>query len=198
MAVLNDKALEWVRRQMQQINKLLIDRGWNRQLVFDPLPDTLEEMSYAIEVWFNQRQMSGFIGQMYGYGAPAFPFHEYMLNQMLQVIQTVAEWDADKDGYKQQMLLYTDLSFAPSIRLVDSGRFNKTGMHTLRHDYDPDFGPLAQNDARETVRRYWRLGGPVQLLTWELLTDDFGRPVGAPRPYRYYTENGQTVKEQWL
>jgi hypothetical protein len=38
----------------------------------------------------------------------------------------------------------------------------------------------------------------VQLLTWEILEDDFGRPFGPPRPYRYFTENGATVKERWL
>jgi len=42
------------------------------------------------------------------------------------------------------------------------------------------------------------LGGPVQLLTWEILVDDFGRPWGPPRPYRYFTDNGDTVKERWL
>lgn len=198
MATLNDKALEWVRRQMGQINKLLQDRGWDPALIFEPLPDTLEDMFYAIQVWFNQRQMSATVRQWYGYGAPPFPIHEMALQQMLDVIQTVSEWDADKHAYKRQMLMYTDLAFMPNIRLVDSGRFSKTGMHTLRHEYDPDFGPLAQNDARETVRRYWRLAGPVQLLTWEILVDDFGRPYGPPRPYCYYTENGVTVKERWL
>lgn len=198
MAVLNNKALEWVRRQMGQINKLLKDRGWDPALIFDPLPETLEDMYYAISVWFNQRQMSATVRQWYGYGAPPFPIHEMVLQQMLQIIQTVASWDADKHAFKRQMLMYTELAFQPNIRLVDSGRFSKTGMHTLRHEYDPDFGPLAQSDARETLRRYWRFAGPVQFLTWEILLDDFGRPYGAPRPYRYYTENGDTVKERWL
>jgi spore cortex formation protein SpoVR/YcgB (stage V sporulation) len=198
MAILNDKALEWVRRQMGQINKILRDRGWDRALIFDPIPETLEDMFYAIQVWFNQRQMSQTMATWYGYGAPPFPIHEQVLQQMLEIIQTVGEWDADKHAYKRQMLMYTDLSFFPNIRLVDSGRFSKAGMHTLRHEYDPDFGPLAQSDARETLRRFWRFCGPTQLLTWEILTDDFGRPFGPPRPYRYYTENGVTVKERWL
>jgi len=198
MAILNNKALEWVRRQMGQINKTLRDRGWDPALIFDPIPETLEDMFYAIQVWYNQRQMSETVRQWYGYGAPPFPIHEMVLQQMLEIIQTVGEWDADKHAYKRQMLMYTDLSFMPNIRLVDSGRFSKAGMHTLRHEYDPDFGPLAQSDARETLRRYWRFSGPTQFLTWEILVDDFGRPYGGPRPYRYYTENGVTVKERWL
>jgi spore cortex formation protein SpoVR/YcgB (stage V sporulation) len=197
-AVLNDKALEWVRRQMGQINKTLRDRGWDPALIFDPLPETLEDMYYAITVWYQQRQMSAQIRQWWGYGAPPFPIHEMVLEQMIQIIQTVAEWDADKHAFKRQMTMYTDLSFMPNLRLVDSGRFSKTGMYTIRHEYDPDFGPLAQNDARETLRRFWRFGGPVQLLTWEILVDDFGRPWGGPRPYRYFTDNGTTVKERWL
>ena len=52
--------------------------------------------------------------------------------------------------------------------------------------------------ARETLRRYWRFSGPTQFLTWEILMDDFGRPYGGPRPYRYFTENGVMVKERWL
>jgi spore cortex formation protein SpoVR/YcgB (stage V sporulation) len=198
MKVINDKTLEWVRRSMAQMNKLLKERGWDPSLIFDPLPETLEDMYMAIQIWLNQRQMSGWIGQWYGYGAPGFPIHEYWLQQMLNVIQTVAEWDADKHAFKRQMLHYTEMSWLPNIRLVDSGRFSKAGMYTLRHEYDPDFGPLAQNDARETLRRFWRFGGPTQFLTWELLTDAFGRPWGPPRPYRYFTENGSTVKERWL
>jgi spore cortex formation protein SpoVR/YcgB (stage V sporulation) len=198
MAILNDKALEWVRRQMGQINKLLRDRGWDPGLIFDPIPETLEDMYSAITVWYQQRQMSGMMRGWFGYGAPPFPIHEMVLEQMLQIVQTVAEWDTDKHAYKRQMIMYTDLSFMPNLRLIDSGRFSKAGMYTLRHEYDQDFGPLAQNDARETLRRFWRLGGPVQLLTWEILVDDFGRPWGPPRPYRYFTDNGDTVKERWL
>jgi spore cortex formation protein SpoVR/YcgB (stage V sporulation) len=198
MAILNDKALEWVRRQMGQINKLLRDRGWDPALIFDPIPETLEDMYSAITVWYQQRQMSGMMRGWFGYGAPPFPIHEMVLEQMLQIVQTVAEWDTDKHAYKRQMIMYTDLSFMPNLRLIDSGRFSKAGMYTLRHEYDQDFGPLAQNDARETLRRFWRLGGPVQLLTWEILVDDFGRPWGPPRPYRYFTDNGDTVKERWL
>ncbi len=198
MKTVNDKTLSWVKRTMAQINKLLKEKGWARSLIFDPLPETLEDMYNAIQVWLNQKQMSGWLGQWYGFGAPAFPIHEYWLQQMLEIIQTVAEWDADKHAFKRQMLFYTEMAWAPNIRLVDSGRFSKTGMYTLRHEYDPDFGPLAQNDARETLRRHWRFGGPIQLLTWEILTDYFGRPWGAPRPYRYFTENGITVKERWL
>jgi spore cortex formation protein SpoVR/YcgB (stage V sporulation) len=198
MAILNDKALEWVRRQMGQINKLLQSKGWDPALIFDPLPETLEDMYYAITVWYQQRQMSGMMRGWFGYGAPPFPIHEMVLEQMLQIVQTVAEYDTDKHAYKRQMIMYTDLSFMPNLRLIDSGRFSKAGMYTIRHEYDQDFGPLAQNDARETLRRFWRLGGPVQLLTWEILVDDFGRPWGPPRPYRYFTDNGDTVKERWL
>jgi spore cortex formation protein SpoVR/YcgB (stage V sporulation) len=130
MAELNKKALEWVRRQMGQINKLLRDRGWDPALIFDPVPETLEDMHYVISIWYNQRQMSAQVRQWMGFGSPPFPIHEYVLEQMIQVIQTVAEWDADKHAYKRQMLMYTDLSFFPNIRIVDSGRFSKAGMYT--------------------------------------------------------------------
>jgi spore cortex formation protein SpoVR/YcgB (stage V sporulation) len=197
MQKLNKKALDWVRRMMAQVNLILREKGWDPSLTFDPLPDTLEDMYMVISIWMNQIEMSQqFRG--WGFGAPTFPVHPMALQQMLQIIQTVASWDADKHAFKRQMIMYTDMSFLPDIRIVDSGRFSKAGMYTLRHEYDPDFGPLAQSDARETLRRFWRLAGPVQLLTWEILTDSFGRPVGPPRPYRYFTDNGITVKERWL
>src|SRR5262249_31144124 len=156
MAKLTKKALSWVRRMMAQINRVLQQKGWNSSLIFDPLPETLEDMYLAIQTWFSQAQMSEWIGPWFGYGGPAFPIHPFVLQQMLQIIETVASWDQDKHAFRRQMLLSTDLSFLPNIRLVDTGRFSKTGVWTLRHEYDPDFGPLAQSDCRETLRRFWR------------------------------------------
>ena len=65
--------------------------------------------------------------------------------------------------------------------------------------YNPDFGPLLQSECRETIR-YFRLlcGGPVRLLTMEQREDRFGRPLGDPVPYVYFTEDGDTVKEWFV
>ena len=123
----------------------------------------------------------------------------WMLYQMQQIIQTVAAYDQDKHGFKRSMTLRTGLQALPNIKIVDTGRHNNAQMWTLRHEYDPDFGPLKQGYARETLRLFWRLcGDKVRLITMEILTDSYGRPWGPPRPYQYSTDNGKTVKERWL
>ncbi len=198
MAVLNDKALEWVRRTMAQINRHLERLHWDDAVIFDPPPETLEDMHYAISVWLGQADMSTSVRMWYGFGAPPFPVSKTTLGHMLSIVETVAAWDMDKHAFKRQMLNATNLAYIPNISLVDSGRYSKTGFHTLRHELDPEFGPLAQSDARKTLLRAFRFAGPIQLLTWEIHVDDFGRPFGGPRPHRYFTDNGKTVKETRL
>jgi spore cortex formation protein SpoVR/YcgB (stage V sporulation) len=197
---LHSKTLGWVKKMIMVINKTLKDVRWDPALIFEGarFPQTLEEMYQVISLWMNQLQTSQWVGQYFGYGAPPFPVSQVTLYQMLQIIQTVASYDADKDEFKRQMLLRTSLFALPNIKNVDTGRENKEGRWTLRHEYDPDFGPLKQGHARETLRFHWRFSGPVRLLTMEILTDSYGRPWGPPRPYQYFTDNGKTVKERWL
>jgi hypothetical protein len=159
---------------------------------------TLEQYMEVISTWLNQVQLADWIG-FFGYGAPKFPVSQPMMYQMMQIIQTVAAYDEDKDAFKRSMLLRTGLQALPNIKIVDTGRYNNAQMWTLRHEFDPDFGPLKQGYARETLRLFWRLcGDKVRLITMEILTDSYGRPWGPPRPYQYSTEDGITVKERWL
>lgn len=197
---LHKKALGWVKKQIMMINKILKEVRWDPNLIFEGsrFPQTLQEMNMVVSLWMNQLQMSQWIGQWFGYGAPPFPVSQIVLWQMLQIIQTVAAYDSDKNEFRRQMLLRTSLYALPNIKLVDTGRENNAGMWTLRHEFDADFGPLKEEHARQTLRYHWRFSGPVRLLTMEILTDMYGRPWGPPRPYQYFTENGKTVKERWL
>lgn len=197
---LHKKSLGWVKKMIMLINKRLKTVRWDPQFVFegDRFPLTLEQMFEVVSIWMNQIQMADWLGH-FGYGAPRFPVSQSMLYQMQQIIQTVAAYDQDKHGFKRSMTLRTGLQALPNIKIVDTGRHNNAQMWTLRHEYDPDFGPLKQGYARETLRLFWRLcGDKVRLITMEILTDSYGRPWGPPRPYQYSTDNGKTVKERWL
>jgi spore cortex formation protein SpoVR/YcgB (stage V sporulation) len=196
---LHKKTMAWVEKMVMTINKILKDRGWNEALIFEGerFPRTLEEFYEVIVIWLGQIQAGQWIN-WFGYGGPQFPVSQITLWQMLQIVQIIASYDEDKVEFLRQSLLHTSLQAVPNIKLVDTGRENRAGMWTLRHEYDPDFGPLKQGHARQTLRYYWRFSGPIRLLTMELLTDGYGRPWGPPRPYQYFTENGETVKERWL
>ncbi|MBX9879697.1 MAG: SpoVR family protein [Candidatus Obscuribacterales bacterium] len=196
---LHKKALDWVNKMFMLINGTLKNHRWDPSLVFedDRMPISLEEMYQVVSIWQNQIKLREFIG-MLGYGGPGLPVSQTSLWQMLQIIQTVASYDYFKDQFKRQMILRTGLQVLPNIKLVDTGRYNNAGVTTIRHEYDPNFGPLKEGYARQTLRYLWRFTGPVRLLTMEILTDSYGRPWGPPRPYQYYTENGKTVKERWL
>lgn len=197
---LHKKSLGWVKKMIMLINKRLKTVHWNSEFIFegDRFPLTLEQMFEVISIWMNQIQMADWLGH-FGYGAPRFPVSQPMLYQMMQIIQTVAAYDQDKDAFKRSMLLRTGLQALPNIKIVDTGRYNNAQMWTLRHEYDPDFGPLKQGYARDTLRFFWRLcGDKVRLITMEILTDSYGRPWGPPRPYQYSCEDGITVKERWL
>lgn len=198
-AELNKEALDWVRDRMRVINGILKDQGWNPALIHEPVPETLEEMYFIVNQWMSQSGLDRMAWSCLGYGGPPFPIHPMVLYQMLQIIQIAAAYDQDKNEVRRYMLMRTDLTFMPNIRIVDTGKYNKSGTWTLRHEFDPDFGPLKQGYARQTLRNLWRLcGEPVRLLTWEHLTDWWGRPYGPARPYEYSTDNGETVKELWL
>jgi len=197
---LHKKALGWVKKMIMVINGHLKQVRWDPNYIFegDRFPETLEEMFEVVSVWMNQIQMADWLG-FFGYGAPKFPASQVVLMQMMQIIQTVAAYDQDKHAFKRQMLLRTGLQALPNIKIVDTGRHNNAQTWTLRHEFDPDFGPLRQGYARQTLRYFWRLcGDAVRLLTMEILTDAYGRPWGPPRPYQYSCDNGKTVKERWL
>jgi spore cortex formation protein SpoVR/YcgB (stage V sporulation) len=117
---------------------------------------------------------------------------------MAQVLQIVGAYDEDWHAMRKQLVMRTGYNSVPFIELVDTGR-HTDGVWTLRHVYNPDFGPLLQSEARETLR-YFRLlcGGPCRLLTMEQREDQFGRPIGNPAPFVYFTEDGDTVKEQFV
>lgn len=197
---LHKKSLGWVKKMIMLINGRLKKHGWNRDYVFegDRFPMSLEQMFEVVSTWMNQVQMAnGWLGMWMG--SPKFPVSEVMLYQMMQIIQTVAAYDEDKDEFKRSMMLRTGLQALPNIKIVDTGRENNAQMWTLRHEYDSDFGPLKESHARMTLQHFWRLcGDKVRLITMEILTDSFGRPWGPPRPYEYSTDNGETIKEKWL
>jgi spore cortex formation protein SpoVR/YcgB (stage V sporulation) len=197
---LHKKALGWVNKMVMMINKVLKDVRWDPNMIFEGerFPRTLFDTYQVVTTWLNQLQLAPLVSGWLGYGAPGFPVSEASLSQMMQIVQMVAAYDEDKVAFKRNMLMRTSMFYQPNIKIVDTGRYNNAGMTTLRHEYDPDFGPLKQSHARNTLKFHWRLSGPVRLLTHEILTDATGRPWGPPRPYQYFTDNGKTVKERWL
>jgi spore cortex formation protein SpoVR/YcgB (stage V sporulation) len=149
-----------------------------------------------VQKWTNAAQQSERWQQFQG--TPAFPVHPQTLQEMATILQIVAGFDEDWHGMRKQLIQRTGYNSVPYIELVDTGR-HTDGVWTLRHVYNPDFGPLLQSEARETIR-YFRLlcGGPVRLLTMEQRVDRFGRETGDPVPYEYFTEDGDTVKERFV
>jgi len=194
---INLRSLDWVQRVMTQINKILRQRGWNRQLIFDPLPFTIEELMTIIETWLQAAEMATMYSQG-GLGNPLFPVAEETLQVIGQVLQIVGAYDTDKHMARKQIVLRTGYHSVPEIYLVDTGRFTD-GTWTLKHEYDENFGPLLQSECRDTLKYFRRLcGRPVRLLTMEIRTDWRGNPVGDPVPFEYFTEDGETVKERFL
>jgi len=199
---LNLQALAWMRGNknrvglMEHINGMLKKMGWGAQYIFDPLPDTLAGLMNVVQTWQNAAQNAA--NWSAGIGTPGFPVSPETLQQMATVLQIVAGFDEDWHGMRKQLIQRTGYNSLPYIELVDTGR-HTDGVWTLRHVYNPDFGPLLQSEARETIR-YFRLlcGGPVRLLTMEVREDRFGRPMGDPVPFIYFTEDGDTVKEWFV
>jgi spore cortex formation protein SpoVR/YcgB (stage V sporulation) len=199
---LNLQTLAWMRGNkdriglMEHINNQLRKTGWGPQYVFETLPETLEGLMNVVQIWMNAAQQSANWQQQIG--TPAFPVHPQTLQEMAQVLQIVGAYDEDWHAMRRQLVQRTGYNSVPFIELVDTGR-HTDGVWTLRHVYNPDFGPLLQSEARETLR-YFRLlcGGPCRLLTMEQREDSTGRPLGDPAPFVYFTEDGDTVKEQFV
>ena len=194
---LNLDTLGWVRRVIVMINKTLKKSGWNRKHVFEnPLPLSLEDMMQVIQTWAQIQETSEFYHEELG--TPLFPVPGETLKQMATVIQIVAAFDQSKHKARRMLAMRTAYHSVPNITIQDTGKFGD-GVWTLKHEYDENFGPLLQSEARLTLRYFRRLcGGAVRLLTMEPPTDPRGRPIGPPRPFEYFTEDGEVVKERWL
>lgn len=190
--------LTWIDKMIMTINKVLKDRGWDPEIIFegDRYPKSLIEMYIVTITWYWQIMLSGLV-RWFGYGGPEFPVSMVTLWQMLQLIIFIWSYDSNKDELKRQMRLRTSLLAVPNIKIVDTGKYNSAPRWTLRHEYDEDFGDLKPSTARETLRMHWRWSGPCRLVTMKTLTDVWGRPWGPARPYQYYTDNGKTVIETW-
>lgn len=189
----NGQALDWLRRAIRLINSTLAKYGWDRKVIFDPVPPSLEEMMQIVQIWMQVQETAAFYHQEMG--TPMFPVPEQTLQQMGTVIQIVAAFDADKHKARKQLVLRTGYHWVPNIELVDTGRFGDNSW-TLKHEWDENFGPLLQSECRDTLKFFWRLRGnasPVRLLTSEPKVEN-----GPPQPYEYYTEDGENVKERWL
>lgn len=206
MEHLNLRCLSWMRGTgesrgnkigiMELINNRLKKAGWGPQVTFEALPDTLDGLMAIVQNWQNMAQNSQFWSG--NAGLPPFPVSPQLLQMMATVLQIVAAYDEDWRQLRKQLVLRTGYNSVPHIELVDTGR-HTDNVWTLRHRYDADFGPLLQSEARETLA-YYRLlcGGPVRLLTKEQRTDWWGRPSGEPMDFEYFTEDGDTIKEQFL
>lgn len=194
---LNLDTLNWVRRVIVMINKTLKKSGWNRKHVFEnPLPLSLEDMMQVIQTWAQIQETSEYYHEELG--TPLFPVPGETLKQMATVIQIVAAFDQSKHKARRMLVMRTAYHSVPNITIQDTGKFGD-GVWTLKHEYDENFGPLLQSEARLTLRYFRRLcGSSVRLLTMEPPTDPRGRPTGPPRPFEYFTEDGEVVKERWL
>lgn len=193
---INEQSLDWARRVMEMINRSLVKNGWNPSLVRDPLPLDNEGLMNVIQTWANVAQQSQELSQQIG--NPVFPAPFEVLQTIGTILQIVAGFDQDKAKARQRLVLRTGYSQVPVIKVVDSGLYTD-GSLTLLHHFDENFGPLLQSECKDTVRYVRRLWGrPVRLITKEVQTDRFGRPVGEPTPYEYYCDEDGEVKERFL
>jgi stage V sporulation protein R len=193
---INLQNLEWVRRVMEQINRMLISKGWAFDTIVDPIPLTLEGMMAVVEKWMNLAETAEMMRA--DLGQPLFPAPSQTLKTMATVLQIVGAFDEDKSKARQMLVLRTGYSQVPVINVIDSGIYTD-GSLTLRHEFDENFGPLLQSECKDTVRFVRRLWGrPVRLITKEIQVDRHGRPLGGPLPYEYYCDEDGEVKERWL
>lgn len=195
----NSKALGWLRGTpervglMQYINDRLRQLGWGAPFVVETLPETIDGLIEVTQAWTSAAQNS--VNWQQRLGTPPFPVRLETLQQMGQVLQIIASYDEDWRRMRHQLVMRTGYNSVPVIHLVDTGR-HTDGVWTLRHSFNPDFGPLKESDARETLQLFRLLSGaPSRLLTMEVDTDPYGRP-GNPYPFIYFTEDGDTVLEQ--
>ncbi len=193
---INLNALEWVRRLITQVSALLRKNGWNPQLVINPVPQTLEDLMKVVELWNSIAEKSE---EMHAQsGAPMFPVPPQLLQEMATVLQIVGSFDANRHKARRQLVLRTAYHSKPMIYITDIGR-RSDGVWTMKHEFDPNFGPLMQSEARDTLKYFRRLcGEPARLLTMDQRTDWQDRPTGPLIPYEYYTADGVTVTEKFL
>lgn len=196
---LNNRNLEWVRRVIAIINKTLKRTGWHPKYIFEnPVPLSLEDLMQVIQVWSQVQETSEAYHEQLG--NPLFPVPAQTLKEMATVIQIVAAFDQSKHKARRMLAMRTAYHSVPNITIQDTGKYSD-GIWTLKHEYDENFGPLLQSEARLTLRYFWRLRGeqtPVRLLTMEPPTNPRGQVTGPPRPFEYFTDDGEVVKERWL
>jgi spore cortex formation protein SpoVR/YcgB (stage V sporulation) len=193
---INMEALDYVRRTMKQITRLLIEKNWSRQLIREPLPNDLNGMMELVQLWMNAAEMSEMFTQEGG--TPPFPVHPQTLKSMATVLQIVAAFDEDKKKTRNMLVMRTAYISIPVIKVADNGTFSD-GTATLLHVYDETFGPLKPSECRDTLKYFRRLWGrPARLLTKEIRTDRFGRPLGPPVPYEYFCDEDGEIKERYL
>lgn len=194
---INLKALKWVRKVIANINRLLGEQGYGPQVIFDPIPSTLEGMMKIISTWADLAEAAeaGF-QQM---GMPRFPIPVRALETMATILQVVAAYDEDKHLARKMLIKRMGAGFAwlPNIAVIDTGRYGDgDGVLTLKHTYDPDWGPLLESECRDTLRYFRRLcGQPVRLLTKEFKKDFRGRPTDELVDYMYFTKDGIEIEE---
>jgi hypothetical protein len=180
-------------RFMTRASQTLARMGWGPQVVFDPLPTSIPELLKICQVWMQQAEMSEYYHQ--NMGTPLFPVPPQLVKHIAQVLQIVMAFDQDKRGLQKQLVMRTGAHFLPNIYVEDDGR-DTDGVLTLKHDFDPSWGPLLQSECRDTLKFFRRLfGRPVRLYTMEIAQDRQGRPIGDPFPYEYFIEK-DTVKER--
>jgi spore cortex formation protein SpoVR/YcgB (stage V sporulation) len=192
---INVEALGWVTRFMTKAVDFLKRSGWGPQVVFDPLPTTLDGLLKVCQVWLNEAQMADYYHEQMG--TPRFPVPPMLVQHMVQVLQIVRGYDANKRKLQIQMVRRAGMSFLPNIYVEDDGRATDQVL-TLKHVFDPTWGPLLQSECRDTLKYFGRLygiGRKVRLLTMEIAQDRQGNPVGDPFPYEYLLDK-DTVKER--
>jgi len=195
---INNEALGWVTRYMTRAMSYLKGAGWGPQVVFDPLPTSIDELLKICQAWLQEAEMSEYYHQ--NMGTPMFPIPPFLVQHMVQVLQIVKAFDRNKRMLQKMLIRRVGMQFVPNIYVVDDGRYTDNVL-TLKHEYDANWGPLLQSEARDTLKyfgRLWALGGrgkKVRLLTMEIRTDRQGNPIGDPFPYEYLLD-GDTVKER--
>lgn len=192
---INEEALNWVIRFMTRVNGHLRSNGWGANVIFDPLPTRLEELMAVVQAWMQEAEMSEQYHQ--NLGTPVFPVPKALLSHMGQVLQIILAYDKNKHAIRRQLVLRTGARWLPNIYIVDDGR-HTDGVLTLKHEFDPTYGPLLQSECRDTLKFFRRLyGRSVRLLTMEVRTNRQGEPIGDPQPYEYFIEK-DTVRERYL
>ena len=132
-------------------------------------------------------------------GTPLFPVPPFMIQHMSQVLQIARAYDRDKRMLQKQLVRRHGMSFMPNIYVADDGR-NSDQVLTIKHEFDPEWGPLLQSECRDTLKyfgRLWGKGKKVRLMTMEQKADRQGNPVGLPFPFEYLLDD-ETVKEREL